>query len=438
MLAVALTVILSVAATAAYSLADRRSHASPPPEVPPAPVTLAASAVPARVTYGGTVRVVGSLRDASGMPVPDRIVEVVVARLDTKAVTVAATPMSDRRGRVAAALKPPAGSRVWLRFAGGNGFAPGESDAIRVAVAPKVSVDAVSARARSGWTTTLRGAVAPGVTGQRVRLERRVGTRWRAVTAGTLGRGGTYRFRVRNDAAGTYRYRVVRPAAAALDRAVGTYDLRLVVPKPPPPRGNGGPKSVLVTGDSFAYYLGQQLTAARRPRVTTVESRHSSGLARPDFFDWRTRARAQVAELKPGAVVVFLGANDCQPVRVGWTGRWATVGSSAWVGEFRRRATELLRIYAGPDGKRPVQWVGLPIAERPDIAACYRAINGATAAAARDVRGAAWVDSWSLYAVGGRYSAHVGGVLARQEDGIHLTPAGTRFLTRKVYALLRP
>lgn len=437
LLAVALTVILAAGATAAYSLAGRRLPASANPPSLPATVSLAAGVVPAAVTFGETVQLTGIARDPAGAPLAGRPVEVRVARLDTGKVSVAGTRRTDVRGRVTVTFRPAAGSSVWLRFGGAEGLAAAESRAVRVSVAPRVSVRASSRRAGTGWTTTVRGAVAPGEAGERVRLERRVGSAWRAVTAGTLARGGTYAFRVRNHVAGTYRYRVVRPAEAALTAAVGTYDLRLVTPKRPPVSGTGGPARLLVTGDSFAHYLGQQLDAARRPRVTAVESRPSTGLARPDFFDWAARARAQLAELKPGGVVVFLGANDCQPIRVAGTGRWVTVGTSAWVGEYRRRAAELMRLYTGK-AERLVHWVGLPIAERPDIAACYRAMNAATAAAARDVRGVTWVDSWTLYAVHGRYSVRVGGVLARQEDGIHLTFPGTRLLTRKVYALLRP
>ena len=437
LLAVALTVILAAGATAAYSLAGRRSPASAGPPPLPAAVSLAAGLVPAAVTFGETVQVTGVARDAAGAPLAGRPVEVHVARLDTGKVSVVGTRRSDVRGRVTVTFEPAAGSSVWLRFAGAEGLAAAESRAVRVTVAPRVSVRASSSRVAGGWTTTVRGAVAPGKAGQRVRLERRVDGAWRAVTAGKLARGGTYAFRVRNRAAGAYRYRVVRPAEAAMTAAVARYDLRLVAPKRPTARGTGGPLRLLVTGDSFAHYLGQQLDAARRPRVTTIESRPSTGLARPDYFDWTARARAQLTELKPGGVVVFLGANDCQPIRVGGTGRWVTVGTTAWVGEYRRRAAGLMRLYTGK-AERLVQWVGLPIAERPDIAACYRAMNAATAAAARDVRGVTWVDSWALYAVHGRYSVRVGGVLARQDDGIHLTFDGTRLLTRKVYALLRP
>jgi len=383
----------------------------------------------------------GVLRDAAGAALPGRSVEVVGARADRPAVTaVWAAPLSDARGRVTASFRPSAGSVVWLRYPGAADVAPAASATVRVGVAQRVSVAARTVRVRGGWRTTFRGAVRPAAAGQPVRLDRHDGSAWRRVAAGRTGRGGAYEFSVRSTRAGAFRYRVVRPAGRALGGAVAGQTVRLrarpVARVPAFTSGGGGPGELLVTGDSFAYYLGQQLTAVRRPRGTTVESRPSTGLARPDYYDWSVRARAQV-KAKPGAVVVFLGANDCQPVRTGGTGAWTTTGSAGWRAEYRRRAAALMRLYAG-GGARAVYWVGLPIAEKPDIAACYRAMNAATAAAAGDVRGVTWVDSWKLYAVDGHYSAYVGGVLARQDDGIHFTFEGTRLLTRRVYALLRP
>lgn len=441
-LAIAVTLMLAAGGTAAYSLSGRRAPASahvPPGLRAPAPVVLSVSTSKPQVVHGSRVRIEGVIADEWGSPLAGRTVEVLTARVDApNRVDVVGTPLSDGRGQVSVSFRPAAASVVWLQFNGALGLADARSEAVSVAVAQRVTVTARTVRVPGGWRTTFRGAARPGRAGQPVRLERRVGRSWRPVAKTRLTQSSTYSFTVRNTRAGTYQYRVVRPAGAGFAEGFGTYRLRLVVPRPrPAPAGNGGPGTLLVSGDSFAFYLGQQLAAARRPRVTTVESRHSTGLARPEFFDWTAFARRQVTTLKPGAVVVFLGANDCQPIRVGGTGRWVTVGSPAWVGEYRRRAAELIRTYAGAAGRR-VYWVGLPIVERPDIAACYRAMNGATKAAASGIRGASWIDSWTLYAVNGRYSAHVRGVLARQDDGIHLTFEGTRFLTRKVYGLLRP
>lgn len=442
MLAFAIVAVLSAGATAAYSMNSRRAAAARhAPRAEPRAATLRLAASPASVVFGGRVRVSGVLRDAAGAPLAGRSVEVVGARsAGSLAPAVWATPLTDWRGQVTATFRPAAGSVLWLRYAGAADVTPALSAKVRIGVGQRVSVAARTARVRGGWRTTFRGTVRPAVAGQPVRLERHTGTGWRRVASGRTGRGGSYSFGVRSTRVGAFRYRVVRPAGPALAAAVTGYTLRLrarpAVRVPAFLSGGGGPGELLVTGDSFAYFLGQQLTVARRPRGTTVESRPSTGLARPDYYDWAPRARAQV-KAKPGAVVVFLGANDCQPVRTGGSGAWTPTGSAGWRAEYRRRAAALMRVYAG-DGARPVYWVGLPIAKKPDIAACYRAMNAATAAAARDVRGVTWVDSWRLYAVDGGYSDYVGGILARQDDGIHFTFEGTRLLTRRVYALLRP
>jgi lysophospholipase L1-like esterase len=447
-LAVFVTVLLAAGGTAAYSLAGRRDAAS---AHVPAPAPLGAVVLHAAVrpvtTYGVTVRVTGTVLDAAGRPLPGRVVELVAARQDLPSVTaVVGTPMSDGRGRVAATFRPAAGSTLWLRFPGALDLLPALSEPVSVEVGQRVTLTGTSRRARGGWTVTLRGTVRPARAGQRVRLDRRVGRSWQPVAVQRLSKAGAYAFTVRRTRPGTFRYRVVRPADAAFGAGTATYDLRLRAPRAPrlpspSLSGNGGPGTLLVTGDSFAYFLGEQLTTARRPKATGVESRPSTGLARPDYYDWGARARAQV-KAKPGAVVVFLGANDCQPIRTGGTGAWTTVGSDGWVAEYQRRAAALMTTYATGAvargaASRPVYWVGLPIAERADITSCYRAMNAATRAAAGTVRGVTWVDSWSLYAVDGHYSEYVSGVLARQDDGIHLTFDGTRFLTRRVYALLR-
>ena len=437
--ALAATVGLAGAASAAYQVSSRRSaHAVVTPHAP-AVVTLTASVEPAAVVYGASVRLRGVVRDGAGTGLAGQSVEAVLARVDApESPAVVGSAVSDAQGRVSVVFRPAAGSSAWLRFAGGQP-AP-SSAAVPLAVAPKVTVRAASRAAGGAWATRFTGTVEPAQGGQVV-LERRTGSRWRRAAAGPVSAAGTYTLTAR-DAAGRHAYRVVAPTAGAYAAGTASYDLRLgrlpakpARPAPPvapvrPVRGR-----LLVAGDSLAFYLGKQLGAARGARPTGLESRHSSGLARQEYFDWVGFARREVASSAPGGVVLFLGGNDCQPIRAGWTGRWTSVGTAAWAAEYRRRAAELMRAF-GSDGARPVYWIGLPIAKKPDIASCYRMLNAATVAAAREVRGVTWVDSWSVYAVNGRYSATVDGVVARQDDGIHLTFEGTRLLTRKVLPLV--
>ncbi|HVF05588.1 MAG TPA: hypothetical protein VNA20_12175 [Frankiaceae bacterium] len=434
---ISLVLLVSAAGTAAYSLSGRRDPAAaggPVAEVVAVPVSLTAKLAPRHVTYGAPVVVTGTLTDETGTAVAGREVEVVMAPATGAKPTVVTTAVSDGAGAVEASFKPRAGADVWLRFPGAEGLAEATSSARAVGVSPRVTVAATTVRTKRGWTTALRGTVTPATPGAPVRLYKKAGPEWHAVSAGRLSVAGRYSFTVRSRRPGLETYRVTRPADVAYQPGDAVRAVRLVPSPPPAPRrtGNGGPRRLLVAGDSFAFYLGQQLTTARGPRETVIDSRHSSGLSRPDFFDWHAAAGSYTGS---GAVVVFVGANDCQPIRLGGTGRWVTLGSVAWIGEYRRRAAEVMRAYGA--GGRSVYWVGLPIVRKPDIAACYRDVNAATAGAATDVAGVTWVDSWSVYAVDGAYSVEVGGVVARQDDGIHLTFEGTRLLTRKVYALLR-
>lgn len=451
LLALSVTTALAGAASAAYQVVGRRTAHAGAASSAAAPAALTASVSSPSVVYGGSVRVSGLLGTPSGVPLPGRSVEVVVARADSpSSVAVVATPVTDVIGAASAVVRPAAGSLVWLRWPGDASFAPVVSPAVPVAVASKVTLGASTRAVGAGtWAVTLRGTVAPAPSraGERVRIERRFGTAWRLEATPAVRADGTFTYAKRHTGPRTYAYRVVRRADAAFAEARASYDLKLRRPVAPalppvvPGRGAGvGPARMLVTGDSLAYYLGQQLATARGRLVTSVESRPSTGLARPDYFDWTTYARQQVAAAKPDAVVAFVGANDCQPLRTNGNGAWVALGTRGWSAEYQRRAAALMRVYATEGvregASRPVWWLGLPIPREADVTACYRALNAATAAAAREVRGVTWVDTWDLYAVNGRYSDYVGGVLARQEDGIHVTFAGMRLTTRRVLGLV--
>ena len=444
-LAVAAVLLLAGAGTAAYEVAGRGSaHAGPAaaPRLHPAPVTLDTSATPASVTYGGSVAVSASVASAGGVPLVGERLEVVSSRVDTPGnVAVVASALSDASGRVAATFRPAAASNVWVRFPGTATWAPAVSLVSRVDVVQRVVVRASARQAGAGrWVATLTGSLSPAAAGEKVRIERRLGAEWRLESERPVTAAGAFTWSRTLTRAGTHEFRAVRAADESYGAAVARVSVRLratagsVVARPPAGPSVGPGPRLLVTGDSLAYYLGQQLATARRGRTTNVDSHHSSGLARPDYFDWTAYARGQVGRYSPTSVVVYLGGNDCQPLRRDGTGSWTSVGTAAWSAEYQRRAAELMRVYT--DAGARVHWLGLPVARDAEISNCYRRLNAATTAAARSVAGVSWTETWSLYTVNGRYSDYIQGVLARQEDGIHLTFEGTRFATRMVLALL--
>lgn len=48
--------------------------------------------------------------------------------------------------------------------------------------------------------------------------------------------------------------------------------------------------------------------------VVGLDFRYSTGLTRPDFFDWPAHAQARTAALQPEVVLFLVGPNDSQPL----------------------------------------------------------------------------------------------------------------------------
>ena len=96
------------------------------------------------------------------------------------------------------------------------------------------------------------------------------------------------------------------------------------------------PLRVYVAGDSQATYLGQAIASESGVRSLEVEldDRISTGLARPDYFDWPAQWTNQMVELDPEVVVLFIGANDHQDM-VDAAGQRLIEGSEAWRDEWR-------------------------------------------------------------------------------------------------------
>ena len=71
----------------------------------------------------------------------------------------------------------------------------------------------------------------------------------------------------------------------------------------------------LIIGDSNIYgHLGKSLQSSLRALGFQVhrEGRPTSGLARPDFYDWMGRADTLIKEHQPHVVLMMFGGNDGQ------------------------------------------------------------------------------------------------------------------------------
>lgn len=202
------------------------------------------------------------------------------------------------------------------------------------------------------------------------------------------------------------------------------------------------PLQIAIVGDSMAQVSGQSLIrlaedlgAAR----AELDFRFSSGLTRPDFFDWPAHlAELAAARRPPEAYVVFFGANDAQGMVS--DGAVLRYGSAAWDRAYAGRVDAVMAQLTAAGAW--VYWVGQPVARPSSYSARMAHLDALYRAAAARHPGVRYVDSWPLFLDShGRYSAYLetrdGLVLMRQADGIHLSRAGGDRLAAAILATLR-
>ncbi len=149
---------------------------------------------------------------------------------------------------------------------------------------------------------------------------------------------------------------------------------------------------VLVLGDFLSDGAAEGLDEAyaENPSVRVVDrSNGSSGLVRDDFYDWIKSAPELVDAEKPAVVVVMLGSNDRQELKV--DGNREPVRSAAWTKLYETRVNALAKVVR--DKNVPLVWVGMPPFKQGGMMADMLAFNDAYKTGAEAV-GGVFVDIW--------------------------------------------
>ena len=118
-------------------------------------------------------------------------------------------------------------------------------------------------------------------------------------------------------------------------------------------------KTVLVVGDFFASGLAKGLkrSFSQLPGVKIVaKPRGSSGFVRPDYYNWTEQIGALIDELKPSVVVVMIGTNDRQLMRV--DGNKLKKRSEEWDAAYVTLVDDFSTVVQVK--QIPLVWVGLP------------------------------------------------------------------------------
>ncbi len=189
------------------------------------------------------------------------------------------------------------------------------------------------------------------------------------------------------------------------------------------------PLRLYVAGDSMDQVFGSSLVNLSEA-TGLVKAKNdykvSSGLSRPDFYDWPQRLVDQIVDYRPDAAVVLFGANDAQNVL--YEGEVLKVGAKAWQEVYARRVGEAMEILT--KGGRRVYWVGQPIMRDFGYRERIAMMNHIYEAEAKKHPGVAFVSIWQALAnEKGSYAEYLEDengdqVLMRAPDGIHLSREG--------------
>lgn len=198
----------------------------------------------------------------------------------------------------------------------------------------------------------------------------------------------------------------------------------------------GRPLRLWIAGDSLAGSLGPALgeqTADTGVVAPVYDSRVSSGLANPGFYDWPKHATTELARLDPEAVAFIIGTNDYVIV----TGTQAQ--GAAWVADYTKRTEAMMKLLVGPD-KRTVYWIAPPIMRTEKMRNAVRQIGDLQRSVAREFPTVTFIDGYTLFDDGkGGYTAtaedpDTGRTLTlRAGDGVHFSPDGADLLASAVY-----
>ncbi len=194
---------------------------------------------------------------------------------------------------------------------------------------------------------------------------------------------------------------------------------------------------VAVMGDSLAdgiwAGLYRELQGDDRFEVLR-RTEVSSGLSRPDFYDWEARVREIIAGGEIDVAVVCFGLNDPQPVYFEGK-RQFSFGSPEWNAVYEDRVAEFQRVLR--DAGIPTFWVGLPTVRSSSMADDMAHLNTIYEAQSI-VGGATFVPTLELTTgPDGGYSAYLvdesgRNRLMRANDGVHFTARGYSMLAREL------
>jgi hypothetical protein len=275
----------------------------------------------------------------------------------------------------------------------------------------------------------------PGSGGTRILV---TGTGFTAGTVVTVGGRTAHDITVRNPDA----------VYATVPRGIGTVIVRAVTPNGTSvPNGRSQLRyhsTVLVVGDSLGIDLGWGFTAAvdAQEHLAMVDDAvGSTGLVRPDYYNWPAHLRADITQTHPEIVEALFGTNDDQAL-VTSKGTYEP-GTAEWNKVYASRVRQIAAIVRQAGAL--LVWVGLPrMGPQTDLnTQVVSDLISLDRSVITKLPGTIFIDTWPIFTNSkGGYTPYVevtpgDWVLGHAPDGTHLTAAGATVIDAKVINELR-
>jgi len=202
------------------------------------------------------------------------------------------------------------------------------------------------------------------------------------------------------------------------------------------------PLRVLLIGDSMmGDGFGTMIVRALNDDPSMVPDRHfkhSSGLSRPDFYNWPAQVDEIFAQNHYDAVIVMMGTNDAQGFEI--DGAVYHYGDDEWFNIYFSRVDSFIRDLCGHAGH--VYWIGMPPMRSPGYNRRMQSLNEVFEDACRRNPRSTYVSTVSILGdAESNFTAYLSlngrQVSVRGEDGIHMTRAGGKLVSDKVMSLIR-
>lgn len=210
---------------------------------------------------------------------------------------------------------------------------------------------------------------------------------------------------------------------------------------PATPKRKVGTCTVLLVGDSMGNNLGSGL-AYQLERTKGIDflkrSKGSTGLSNSWFYDWPAELKPMLSRYKPNLVIMMLGANDRQNMKVG--GSTVSFGTKKWEAAYRAQVDRITTMVTAAGSY--LLWVGLPVMEPKSYGEGMAQLDAIYADQAPRTSGVTYLHIWDYLADNNgqfRSKVRINSTFTkiRGGDGIHFSSSGMRVLGSYVMMQIR-